>query len=259
MYLGNTREPFAITLAGEKLYVLTSPKDVAETFRRTDTLSHDGFVEHLMRSFGVSNHGIEKMYQNFSPEGHIMHFPNPHQKSLARLTVDLHKHQLLPGPELESLSNRFLRSLNDSLRWENMDQAYILEDEKPNRRTMSLLSWCLETLLKAGTTAFFGERLLQMDPGLPQSFYNFDKNSWMALYKLPKAFSTKMSSPLAKNIKSVTAYLQLPKAERSGANWFNETLEAEQRQLGMTDEDIARLMLLVHWGCVSSLSSLHLS
>ena len=190
------------------------------------------------------------MYQKFSSEGHVMHHPNPHEKSLARLTVDLHKYQLLPGPELESLSNRFLYSLNDSLRWENMDQAYILEDGA-NHRTMSLLSWCLETLLKAGTTAFFGERLLEMDPGLPQSFYEFDKNSWMALYKLPKAFSKKMSSPLAKNIQSVTAYFQLPKAERSGANWFNETLETEQRQLGMTDEDIAKLMLLVHWGYVS--------
>lgn len=69
-----------------------------------------------------------------------------------------------------------------------MDHTYILEDGA-NHRTMSLLSWCLETLLKAGTTASFGERLLQLDPGPPQSFYEFDKNPWMVLYKLPKAFS----------------------------------------------------------------------
>ena len=208
-----------------------------------------------MRSFGVSKDGIEKMYQKFSPEGHITYHPNPHQKNLARFTVDLHKHQLQPGTELDSLSNRFLQSLNSSLRWENMSQAYILEDEKPNRRTVSLLSWCLETLLKAGTTAFFGDKLLEMDPDLPRSFYEFDKYGWMALYKFPKALSAKMSSPLAKNVKSLTAYFQLPKSERAGANWFNETLEAEQRQLGMADEDIARLMLLVHWGYVSRLSS----
>ena len=208
-----------------------------------------------MRSFGVSNHGIEKMYRKFSADGHIMHHPNPHQKCLARLTVDLHKHQLLPGPEMQSLSDRFLHLLDVSLRWENLDQEYISEDQKSNRKTMSLYSWCLDVLLKAGTTAFFGERLLEIDPGLPRSFYEFDRNSWMLLYPVPKVLSKKMSSPLAKNIKFLTAYFRLPKAERLGANWFNQTLEAEQRQLGMTDEDIASTMMLVHWGYVPYFSS----
>ena len=208
-----------------------------------------------MRSVGVSNHGIEKMFRKFSADGHIMHFPNPHQKCLARLTVDLHKHQLLPGPELESLSDRFLQSINASLRWEQLGQEHIRKDQQPNHRTMSLYSWCLDVLLKAGTSAFFGDRLLEMDPGLPQSFYEFDKNSWMLLYPVPKVLSKKMSSPLARNIKSLTAYFQLPKVERSGANWFNQTLEAEQRQLGMTSDDIARLMMLIHWGYVPYSSS----
>lgn len=219
-----------------------------------------------MRSFGVSNYGIEKMYQKFSLDGQLVHYPNPHHKCLAHLTIDLHKHQLLPGAEMESLSDRFLHLLNVSLRWEHMDQAYIVEDQEPNHKTISLLHWCLEILLKAGTNAFFGERLLQMDPGLPQLFCEFDKNSWMLLYHVPKAFSNKMSLPLARNIESLTAYFKLPKAERSGANWFNQTLEAEQRQLGMTDEDIARLMMLVHWGYISRLlafspyqSGVHLS
>ncbi|KAM0802495.1 cytochrome P450 [Usnea florida] len=246
-YLRNTREPFAITLAGEKLYVLTSPKDVGESFRRTDTLSHDGFVEYLMKSFGVSNEGIEIMYRKFSVDGHIMLYPNPHQKCLARLTVDIQKHQLL-GPEMESLSDRFLQFLSASLRWEYLDQQHISEDQIPKHKTMSLYSWCLDILLKAGTNAYFGERLLEMNPGLPQSFYEFDKNSWMILYPVPKVFSKRMSLPLSKNIRSLTAYFQLPKAERLGATWFNQTLEAEQRQLGMTDDDIARLMMLVHWG-----------
>ena len=50
----------------------------------------------------------------------------------------------------------------------------------------------------------------------------------------------------------MTAYFKLPKAEHLGANWFTQTLEAEQRQLGMSDDDIARLMMLIHWGYVPS-------
>ena len=146
-----------------------------------------------MRSFGVSNDGIEKMYRRFPVDGHMIHYPNPHQKCLARLTTDFHKHQLLPGPELESLSDTFLQSLNASLRWENLGQERTSENQQPNHRTMSLHSWCRDVLLKAGTSAYFGERLLEMDPGLPQSFYEFDKNSWMLLYPVPKVFSKRMS------------------------------------------------------------------
>lgn len=29
-YFGNTREPFAITVAGSQIYVITKPKDVSE-------------------------------------------------------------------------------------------------------------------------------------------------------------------------------------------------------------------------------------
>lgn len=204
-----------------------------------------------MRRFGVSKHGVEKMYQKFTPSGLIIHHPNPHQKCLARLTVDLHKHQLLPGPELEGISDRFIYYLDVSLRWESMDRTYVIEDTSPNQKTVSLLSWCLEVLSKAATNVFFGERLLQMDPGLPKSFYTFDKNAWMMLYHYPEVFSQSMYSPLTRNIKTVTRYFKLPKDERQGATWFNQTLEAEQRQLGMTDEDIAATMTLVHWGYVS--------
>ena len=201
-----------------------------------------------MRSFGVSDLGVDKMYRKFSSDGHILHHPNPQQKCLARLTVDLHKHQLLPGAEFENLSSKFVQFLDDSLRWEVMNQAYVWKCQRPNHKTVSLLSWCMNILVKAGTSVFFGEKLLQMDPAFPRLFYEFDKNGWMLLYPVPKAFSKRMSSPLARNIKTLTAYFQLSKDERPGATWFNHTLEAEQRQLGMTDEDIARLMMLIHWG-----------
>ena len=229
--------------------MLTSSKDVGEAFRKPDTLSHDDFVEFLMRSFGVSDLGVEKMYQKFSPDGHIMFHPNPQQKCLARLTTDLHKHQLLSGgPEFESLSSKFVQYLDASLRWEVMDHSYVLEDRRPTQKTVSLLSWCMEILVKAGTSVFFGDELLRIDPELPRLFYEFDKNAWMILYRVPKMFSQNATSPLARNIETLTAYFRLPKDERPGATWFNQTLEAEQRQLGMTDDDIARLMMLIHWG-----------
>ena len=40
-YCGNTREPFAISIAGSKLYVLTKASDVAEAYRNIKTLSYN--------------------------------------------------------------------------------------------------------------------------------------------------------------------------------------------------------------------------
>ncbi|KAL8791767.1 MAG: hypothetical protein Q9195_005643 [Heterodermia aff. obscurata] len=182
------------------------------------------------------------MYQKFSPDGHIMYHPNPQQKCLARLTIDLHKHQLLSGgPEFESLSSKFVQYLDTSLRWEVMDNAYVLEDRTPAQKTVSLLSWCMEILVKAGTSVFFGDELLRMDPQLPRLFYEFDKNAWMILYRVPKMFSQNATAPLSRNIETLTAYFRLPKDERPGATWFNQTLEAEQRQLAYMLNDIKLL------------------
>ena len=139
-YLGGTREPFALTVAGEKLYVLTSPQDVGDSFRNTRSLSYDRFVEELIRVIGVSDHGLKIMYRKFAPGEHILRQPNPQQKCLAHLTVDFHKHQLLPGVELLVLSDRFLHYLDVSLHWEKMDQTYVLEEIRKSQRHLSLLS-----------------------------------------------------------------------------------------------------------------------
>ena len=246
-YLGGTREPFALTVAGEKLYVLTSPQDVGDSFRNTRSLSYDQFVEDLIRLIGVSDHGLKIMYRKFAPGEHIFRQPNPQQKCLAHLTVDFHKHQLLPGEKLLVLSDKFLHYLDVSLRWEKMDQKYVLEEIRESQRHLSLLSWCSEILVRAGTDLFFGEHLLHMNPTLPKSFHEFDKNSWMLLYRYPEFLSRCMSSPLKEIRSTLTDYFKLPESQRPGATWFVQTLEAEQRVLGMTDEDIAASMILIYW------------
>ena len=72
----------------------------------------------------------------------------------------------------------------------------------------------------------------------------------MLLYRYPGFLSRCMSSPL-KNIRNtLTDYFKLPQSQRPGATWFVQTLEAEQRVLGMTDEDIAASMILIYWAFV---------
>ena len=249
LYFQNTREPFALTLAGEKLYVLTSPKDVAEAFRNTSTLSHDGFVSELMLAVDTNPRAVDKMYEDPEEGGFTTLQPNPHHKALAQLTTDFHKTQLLPGEQQDDISAKFLASLNSYLFWQKLSGTYVLES-KPEGKTISLLGLCTEVLLTAATNVYFGEKLLQSTPDLPKWFFDFDSLGWMLVYRYPKMLSKGLQAAKQNIIGALTNYFDLPKEQRTGETWFVRTLEAEQRQLGMKSKDIASLMMLVYWGYV---------
>ena len=249
-YLGNTREPFALNVAGETLYVLTSPKDTTEAYKNTTSLSFDGFVRDLMLSCGGSPSGVDKMYQPPAKDGkgHVMIAPNPMHKCLANLTVDFHKQQLLPGDELDKLGYQFLRIINEHLQWEKMtsQRGYVVEVNREGV-DVSLFKWCGDILVDAGTRAYFGERLLQIDPNLLQSFFEYDEKAWMLLFQYPHFLSKDMYAAKQRIIDALSTYFRLPKEQRKGEAWFIQALETEQRALGMSDQDVAALLMIVYW------------
>lgn len=58
----NTREIFSITIAGQKLYIITSPKDISTVYKKFQTLTFDGFIKDMYIVFGMSPDGIAKMF-----------------------------------------------------------------------------------------------------------------------------------------------------------------------------------------------------
>lgn len=50
-----------------------------------------------------------------------------------------------------------------------------------------------------------------------------------------------------KIIEALSKYYKLPKEDRSDESWFVRTLEAEQRQIGIGEEDIAAITMIVYW------------
>ena len=252
-YLGNTREPFALTVAGETLYVLTSPRDTTEAYKNTTSLSFDGFVRDLMLACGGSPSGVDKMYQRPASDGsgHVMIAPNPMHKCLANLTVDFHKQQLLPGDELDKLGIEFLRIINEHLQWERMtSQCSYVVKASPNAVEVSLHKWCGDILVDAGTRAYFGERLLQIDPHLLHSFFDYHDKAWMLLFQYPHFLSKDMYAAKQRIIDALTTYFKLPKEQRQDEAWFIHALEREQRALGMSDQDVAALLMIVYWAYV---------
>lgn len=171
---------------GQRLYAVTSPQDVSIIYRNTTTLGFDEFVRDTMLSLGASHDGVRKMYE--SPRYGDDHTPgkenaNRLHKILAHAGEDYYRQQLLPGDPLERLwanieHRIFLSLCFEGFRFPEQCTVSVGEDTK----TLSLLPWCREILIRSVTGAVFGDRLLQLEPRLVDIFTDFDDNSWQLTY-----------------------------------------------------------------------------
>lgn len=43
-------------------------------------------------------------------------------------------------------------------------------------------------------------------------------------------------------------YIQIPQSQRSGEAWFTKAMENEMRALGISENDIATMLVTIYWG-----------
>ncbi|KAK9415715.1 hypothetical protein SUNI508_10193 [Seiridium unicorne] len=249
LYFGNTKEPFALTIAGSTTYVITRAQDVAEAYRNNSTLSWTDFLLELMRGLGNDELCVEAVANPLprSKEG----FPNPHGKPLVTLARDMHIHQLHPGEQLDDLERRFLRWFERHLEPDAMLNTYngsVSPRGKDVAVTVPLVQWCSELFTLASQEAYFGPELAQIDPNLHQTFLVFDELSCQILYQYPSLLARRMRAAKAQLQHSMEAYLRLPRSKRTGNAWFTDAFEAECRAVGIIEEQIAIMFFTVYWG-----------
>lgn len=235
-------------MGGEKLYVLTSADDVAEAFKNTDSLEFDGFIADMLLSFGATSSGVGKMFHHPSRggSGYPVGGMNSRSKSLAHLSEDLYKQQLLPGERLDKLAGRLIGSIDEALQWEKMPHLYYPQSFS-REMNISLMKWCGDILIDAAITALFGPRIYQINPNIAQDFFDFNEDAWKLLFRYPRIAARKMYTAKKNLIDAFEIYFRLPKEERKDSAWLVQELEAEQRQIGIEDRDIATMGLMLLW------------
>jgi len=249
LYFRNSRKPFGITVAGTNIYVLTSAADAAAMSKNTKELVFDAYVKGMMASMGSSETGIAKMWQTRpSRTG----YPNPFGKPLGQLSEEIFRKQLHPGIHLTKLQHKFLRNIHQSLTANNLSRTrtrgkVVLSSSLDGKHIVSLLQWTQATLLEGATNAFFGEALLECNPGLLDNFSEFDERSWQLSYKIPRPWSRKMQMAKQKSLDALTAYFKAPASQRPGACWLVETMEREMRAAGIGEYDMAANLMMAYW------------
>ena len=237
-------EPCTLTIAGNKLYMVTLPQQISEVYRNTATLSFDLFVRGFHESFGMSPTGVEKMWE--VPMAHEKHLNPTGRKHLVQRSADFHRLQLFPGPHLESLNERFLARIEHGTQWSTVPKSCILSST-PEEMVVSLYKWCGEVLVDASTRAFYGDALVDTEPGVIHDFLEFDEHSWMLLYQYPSYFAKAMAAPRERVLQSFDRYVSLPPEKRQDTAYFTQALEAEQTQAGMSSRDRAVGFQIFHF------------
>lgn len=227
---------------------MTSSDDISSVFKNTEQLTFDDYIKNMMLQFGTTPEAVDKMWQ--TPTNDNLNSatlqPNPSLKSFVHLSEGLYRQQLHPGEKLNTLQNVLLGNIYSSLTWESMTEKVIISSTE-NERTVSLYEWTRQVLLDGATRAFFGDKLLEMDPNLFEDFFYFDDNSWKLTYKIPRYWSNDVYAAKQKAQDALEAYFCLPKEERPGEAWIIHVLETEMRALGITEPDIASILMMTFW------------
>jgi hypothetical protein len=245
-YFGDTREPFSLTVAGMRTYVLTKAEHASNVYKNVKSFSYEEFVRSMMRILGNSEASVNAMYTPLpkDKEG----FPNPMGKPLGILFRDMHIHQLNPGKNLDFLEERFLTKFQEFLPLKAMQNElpYVLE-KTPNSVVVPLTQWCSDFFVKAGQDAYFGPKLAEIDSGLTDAFLIFDELSYQVIYQYPSFLAREMHAARDRAMSSLSTYLKLPKEERTGDAWFVKAMEDEMRNIGMDDKDMGIAGLTFYW------------
>ena len=176
-------------------------------------------------------------------------FPNTTGKPLAHLAINMHRHQLFPGKNLDYLGDQFVKYFDKHLSLEDMikDRHYVVSRPENKDVVLSLSTWTSDFVVCAGQQAYFGETLRNIDPNFTWKFIEYDELAWQVLYQYPVFLSRQMHAARDHLTASIQKYFDTPPEDRAEGAWFVRAMEIEMRSLGMSSKELAPMMAVIYW------------
>ena len=242
-HLGDTREPFALTAGGTKLYFLTDSSDVASMYKNTVTLDFMAIVKPLITMFGVSEAGVDLAFRippsaAEDPVNIALQLSNDKPKSVMHHGAEFTHAQLLPGPRYSILENKVVESLRASLSLDKHNPFYVQSDSE-GYTSVSLYNWTLFVLSSAIPDALFGPKLARGNTSLLKAFDSFSRYNWKLWYGWKDADDVRKYKEAY--VSEIDKFLALPLEEREPEeSWLWQRLEAAFVASGMSRKDITQ-------------------
>ncbi|KAH8722684.1 cytochrome P450 [Phaeosphaeriaceae sp. PMI808] len=242
LYFKDTREPYALTVAGQKWYILTSAVDVTSVYKINDgSLSYDIFVEEVMGMIGITKDGVQKAYKTEDTDG-------KRQKHLVGLCKEYQITQLSPGIKFDHLANPAVEYIMnhtnlDTIMKKNGDE--ICGQQK--FITVPLYHFISNIFIGFGQEAYFGRMLGEIEPNMISHFMTFDALAWQVLYQYPSFLCGNMLGAKTKMHAAFEQYFSIPVEKRQGAAWMILELEKDMKRLGVSLHDMSLFFFQLYW------------
>lgn len=223
---------------GETIYVVASPRDIQTIYKKPKAISFDPFIQQVLANHGATPATIDKMFgSSLSASG---------RKNLMDQSHDDWKFQLQPGEQLTILQTKFLNNIESYLQWDNLPPKAILSSSE-SQATVSLWALCGETLLRAATRGFFGDRIFEIAPGILDAIYAFDKDNWKLNYQYPYFAAKEMYDAKKKGVECIQAYFRTSERDKEETSWIMRTLHTNFRSLDIPEWECASLVWMIFW------------
>lgn len=239
---GNSFEPFAITIAGTKYYILSSAVDATAFYNNASTLSWDSFLRDCLTGFGVNPKRLDKLWCPSTTRSEI----NPSGKNIINLTEELYRKHLLPGENFEVLMSRLKQNLEDYLSHDRVFESFGHGSGNSTQK-ISLLQLCGDVLINVTQAALFDPVLFRIDPTMTAGMQTFTDELWKLLYPCPGIDAREVKALRSQYHRAFLSYMRLPKEARTKEAWMISTLIDQYREFNIDEDDAASMMVMVYW------------
>ncbi|KAJ8068357.1 hypothetical protein OCU04_003919 [Sclerotinia nivalis] len=168
LYFGNTKALYSITLAGQTLCVITGAHEIGELYRNSSTITWDNLIKEMYSFVGLSPRSIDSMFSENHEKQAFKDSKVP-TRSAHEMTSEYHRQQLLSAANSEKIVQRIIPGLERNLSWNTLKQHPACVRKSANSITLSLWDWCNEVIVKGSTTAYYGPKIFEINPNLPQA------------------------------------------------------------------------------------------
>lgn len=242
--LYGSEEPFAITLGGQTLYVVTSAKHAADIYNKISIFSWDEFVSELLLKFGVEPSALPKICEDPRPGDARYASPsNPQSKSIVHLSEEFYRKQFLPGPGLDDFSDKLLRLVQKSLSWKRLSSRYTSSSSY-----FPLMDLCAELLVDSTTRSIFDDLIYEIEPQLTQMVIDFTEEAWkMLLFPYPKFAAQRLYNRREVIYKTLTKYIKSPQESRTGESWVMRKILEEQKMADVGVNNMSSVAFMLFW------------
>lgn len=245
-----------LTLFGFPTYFISRAEDITEVYRNTRTLTLDEFYQRVFLDMGTSKQGVSKLFESAPKD--VKHAETKREKSAVQVLRELQILQLQPGPHLDALELAVLSYMDRHMQpgvLRTSDSRY--QDERGRRGPsngadsfeLPLLHWCSDIMIRSAQMTLFGSAVDRIDPCLPDRFLEFENLSWKMLYQFPEFLARDFINKRDYLRGVLKTFCDLPQKERSDAEaWVISSTEEKCRNLGISSDDTASVLLVLYWG-----------